>query len=414
VRHRLKVAGCDRPLFKPSALKKIFELTNGYPRLINIVCDHSLLSAFAKDLSDIGSMLVKEAVTDLMHPGQFGEQQPVSPENEPSLAMTPSAGIQPLEATETPEVVNTQKAEHAPPPSHLAPFVLFLQTVLRKPAYLLVAGVLLPALVWFGFWDDPHAKRQASSLSSKKNQINKADAVADPTQSSGYDISIQDSPQGKYLSADSSEGLTQSENINVKESSPSTDHTRPIDAMAEKDVHRSTNQSPASAAAVQKHAKLKPSDVGVSVRTVTAILGNRNMDNEQLPSSSIQLDEIADSNEKVPAADIVDHQARSSAIPIAAVTEATTGPAEIKVEKKSVNTAVPSVLPATTHSTLSASHKNLPDQTTKADLIDEAPLAETSLAEPTASDLASQDTKSDPRALIDFVIKKRTKQTANQ
>ena len=49
IARRLRVAGAENPnLFNRKALKKIHRLTQGYPRLINILCDNVLLTGFAK------------------------------------------------------------------------------------------------------------------------------------------------------------------------------------------------------------------------------------------------------------------------------------------------------------------------------------------------------------------------------
>ena len=46
---RLKVAGCAKPIFTKQALIKIHRITRGIPRLINVLCDHSLIAAYSKD-----------------------------------------------------------------------------------------------------------------------------------------------------------------------------------------------------------------------------------------------------------------------------------------------------------------------------------------------------------------------------
>lgn len=45
IAHRLSVAGTNAELFPPATLKKIYALTGGVPRLINILCDRALLGA---------------------------------------------------------------------------------------------------------------------------------------------------------------------------------------------------------------------------------------------------------------------------------------------------------------------------------------------------------------------------------
>src|SRR6056297_188371 len=48
VAHRLKVAGCDRPLFTSGAIRRISCLSRGVPRLINLLCDRALLGALTQ------------------------------------------------------------------------------------------------------------------------------------------------------------------------------------------------------------------------------------------------------------------------------------------------------------------------------------------------------------------------------
>lgn len=45
VEHRISVAGVDRPLFTPRALKRVHRRSGGVPRLINLLCDRALLGA---------------------------------------------------------------------------------------------------------------------------------------------------------------------------------------------------------------------------------------------------------------------------------------------------------------------------------------------------------------------------------
>ena len=59
---RLRIAGFDQPLpFSCSALDKIFEVTGGVPRLINIVCDTCLSLGSESKRSQIGEDMVEEA-----------------------------------------------------------------------------------------------------------------------------------------------------------------------------------------------------------------------------------------------------------------------------------------------------------------------------------------------------------------
>jgi general secretion pathway protein A len=51
--HRLTVAGVKRGLFTPRALLRVHALAGGYPRTINVLCDHCLLRGYSADLQTI-------------------------------------------------------------------------------------------------------------------------------------------------------------------------------------------------------------------------------------------------------------------------------------------------------------------------------------------------------------------------
>jgi len=43
IKHRIKISGGKCNIFKASALTEIYAFSEGYPRLINTICDHALL-----------------------------------------------------------------------------------------------------------------------------------------------------------------------------------------------------------------------------------------------------------------------------------------------------------------------------------------------------------------------------------
>ena len=144
VRYRLKVAGCHRPLFDPSALKKIFELTNGYPRLINILCDLCLVTALAKGLYEIDPAMVTESAAELMHPSQLNEKKHRPSEDKPKFDSALNADTQRSAASKTLPLVTNQTTKQLAPPEPPKPFALLLPTFLRKPAFLFALVALLP------------------------------------------------------------------------------------------------------------------------------------------------------------------------------------------------------------------------------------------------------------------------------
>jgi general secretion pathway protein A len=68
IKHRLKVAGANREIFAKDAVHEIFSFSGGYPRLINILCDHALLTGYASGLKTIDKKVIKECKRELEIP----------------------------------------------------------------------------------------------------------------------------------------------------------------------------------------------------------------------------------------------------------------------------------------------------------------------------------------------------------
>jgi general secretion pathway protein A len=66
VSHRLKVAGsASGDVFSSAALREVHRLTNGIPRIINVICDRALLGAFTQEQHRIGPSLVRDAAGEV-------------------------------------------------------------------------------------------------------------------------------------------------------------------------------------------------------------------------------------------------------------------------------------------------------------------------------------------------------------
>jgi general secretion pathway protein A len=65
IAHRLKVAGTSRPIFTPEAILLLHTYSSGYPRLINILCDHALMLGFSGGVDHIDQKIIKECGEDL-------------------------------------------------------------------------------------------------------------------------------------------------------------------------------------------------------------------------------------------------------------------------------------------------------------------------------------------------------------
>src|SRR5580700_2710641 len=69
VRHRLRVAGATSDIFNRRALRAIYRVSGGVPRVINIISDRALLAAYTQDLHQVPPALVYRAGAEV-----FGQQ----------------------------------------------------------------------------------------------------------------------------------------------------------------------------------------------------------------------------------------------------------------------------------------------------------------------------------------------------
>jgi len=61
----LRVAGSRRPLFTPGAIRRIAQHSRGIPRVVNMLCDHCLLIAYADQRGEIDADVVHRTITYL-------------------------------------------------------------------------------------------------------------------------------------------------------------------------------------------------------------------------------------------------------------------------------------------------------------------------------------------------------------
>lgn len=63
---RLERAGAkpDPPIFEPEALTKVYEYSRGIPRIINNLCENSMVNAFARDQRTVSEDMISEVAAD--------------------------------------------------------------------------------------------------------------------------------------------------------------------------------------------------------------------------------------------------------------------------------------------------------------------------------------------------------------
>ena len=66
IAHRLKIAGREHVLFSKKSCNRIFELSEGIPRVINLICDKALLLAYGEQLTEVDISSVNRAASQVL------------------------------------------------------------------------------------------------------------------------------------------------------------------------------------------------------------------------------------------------------------------------------------------------------------------------------------------------------------
>lgn len=61
IKYRLAVAGCHRPVFTRGAMRRVYSLSRGVPRLINVICDRALLGAYSSNSTTVTTSMMGNA-----------------------------------------------------------------------------------------------------------------------------------------------------------------------------------------------------------------------------------------------------------------------------------------------------------------------------------------------------------------
>ena len=65
VEHRLRVAGALGEIFDGAAKNEVFKLSQGVPRLINVICDRALLGAYSRESRRVTRTIVRRAAAEI-------------------------------------------------------------------------------------------------------------------------------------------------------------------------------------------------------------------------------------------------------------------------------------------------------------------------------------------------------------
>ncbi len=67
IKHRLKIAGGRGDIFHRRALKTVYRLSHGVPRIVNILCDRALLGTYVKGLDRVDATTLRRAAREALH-----------------------------------------------------------------------------------------------------------------------------------------------------------------------------------------------------------------------------------------------------------------------------------------------------------------------------------------------------------
>lgn len=66
VRHRLDIAGCQRPLFPPALTRQLHRISGGVPRIINLLCDRALLGTYVQGKERVTRATLAQAAREVL------------------------------------------------------------------------------------------------------------------------------------------------------------------------------------------------------------------------------------------------------------------------------------------------------------------------------------------------------------
>jgi general secretion pathway protein A len=70
VRHRLEIAGAQRQLFPAALMGRVYRLSGGVPRVINVLCDRSLLGAYVQGKERVDRATLAQAAREVFRRAQ--------------------------------------------------------------------------------------------------------------------------------------------------------------------------------------------------------------------------------------------------------------------------------------------------------------------------------------------------------
>ena len=65
VTNRLRIVGATQPIFSPDSVQVVHQYSKGIPRIINLICEHAMISAYVEQIKPIPSRIVESVCREL-------------------------------------------------------------------------------------------------------------------------------------------------------------------------------------------------------------------------------------------------------------------------------------------------------------------------------------------------------------
>lgn len=186
ISHRLAVAGSNVQLFDEKAIKRLFQLSHGVPRLINIICDRALLGAYVESKTSVDPQTVnnaaKEVFGKITHKQNSKRRWPVFTAIAAGVTAIAVAGYLVLQTAAVPPASNAQLTNESP---QQAMAVASIEAEKQVPAVTSLDAVAAHAAV---FNEDAPAKDDPEDDTETAQQPDQA-AEVPPVKSKSSDLS---------------------------------------------------------------------------------------------------------------------------------------------------------------------------------------------------------------------------------
>ncbi|HEY9051446.1 MAG TPA: AAA family ATPase [Gammaproteobacteria bacterium] len=230
INHRLHIAGADHEIFTPEACYTIYKYSGGIPRLINLLCDTSLVYGFAEQTKIINASLVEDVVREQHRHSTIKTYHGMDDQEQSRKESIEASADEQISQQTLNDVVTEEKAQHAR--QHADQEYDLGLTEVKHEQHVVRGYAAKPAVI----------KTEVRHDKDEKDALEKASAKAKVTPIK------QDMANDKHVVEESSKTSDKQQQETVKE--------QPV--SVEQKETRDTNEKESVAAHHDSHAEFEP------------------------------------------------------------------------------------------------------------------------------------------------------------